>query len=51
MWFLNKTTGAKWDIHDKELIDRLSKDNNYEEVKEKKAVKKKKQTKKTTKKK
>ena len=54
MWFLNKTTGIKWNVVDKELINRLSKDDNYEEVKEvKKAkeVEKKEEPKKTTKKK
>ena len=52
MWFLNKTTGLKWEVSDKELIKRLSKDSNYEEIKEtveKKEVKvEKKETKKTT---
>ena len=46
MWFLNKTTGLKWEVVDKELIERLSKDSNYEEIKEK--VEEKKEEKKTT---
>lgn len=46
MWFENISTGVKWEIVDKELIKRLSNDDNYEEVKEK--VEKKKETKKTT---
>ncbi len=49
MWFLNKKTGVKWEIIDKNLIDRLSKDSNFEEVKEK--VEEKKEVKKTTSKK
>ncbi|MGF7057191.1 hypothetical protein [Brassicibacter mesophilus] len=50
MWFLNKTTGLKWEITDKEMIKRLSKDDNYEEIKEK-VDKKVKEEKKSTKKK
>lgn len=48
MWLLNKLTGVKWEIVDTELLERLSKDKNFEEVKEeieekvvKKATKKK----------
>lgn len=44
MWFKNKTTGVKWEIVDKELIKRLSNDDNYEEVKEKKKKEEKKAT-------
>ncbi len=47
MWFLNKKTGVKWEIVDKELIKRLSNDDNYEE--EKKKEKKKATTKKKSK--
>lgn len=32
MWFLNKTTGLKWDVTDKELIKRLSRDKQYEKT-------------------
>ena len=46
MWFLNKTTGLKWEVVDKELIKRLLKDSNYEVVKDK--VEEKKEVKKTT---
>lgn len=35
-WYLNKETGLKWEVTDKELIKRLSKDGNYEIVEEKK---------------
>lgn len=38
-WFLNKETGIKWEVEDKELIKRLSKDENYEVVEEKKNTK------------
>lgn len=44
MWYLNKTTGLKWDINekDKDLIKRLDDDKNYEKVEaEKKPVPKK----------
>lgn len=34
MWFLNKKTGLKWLISDKEHIERLRKDDDYEEIKE-----------------
>lgn len=32
MWFLNKTTELKWEVTDKELIIRLSKDEQYEKI-------------------
>lgn len=34
MWYLNKETGLKWDINekDKDLIKRLDNDKNYEKV-------------------
>lgn len=32
MWFLNKTTGLKWEVTDKELIKRLTKDEQYEKI-------------------
>lgn len=32
MWFLNKTTGLKWEVTNKELIKRLSKDGQYEKI-------------------
>lgn len=32
MWIINKTTGIKWDIEDKELIERLTKDDGFEVV-------------------
>lgn len=38
MWFLNKKTGVKWEIVDKELIDRLSKDDFFEELEDVKEV-------------
>jgi hypothetical protein len=34
MWFLNKNTGLKWEIVDKEIIKRLSKDENYKIIEE-----------------
>lgn len=38
MWYLNKKTGLKWDINekDKDLIKRLDVDMNYEKVEEEK---------------
>ena len=41
MWILNKETGAKFDIEDPELIERLKKDSDYEITEEKKESKKK----------
>lgn len=38
MWFLNKTTGLKWEVTDKELISRLSKDEQYEKSTAQKAT-------------
>lgn len=38
-WFLNKETKIKWEVEDSELIKRLTKDENYELVKEKKDTK------------
>lgn len=32
MWFLNKTTGLKWEVTDKDLIKRLTKDEQYEKI-------------------
>lgn len=32
MWFLNKQTGLKWHITDKELQERLLKNPDYEQV-------------------
>lgn len=33
-WFLNKSTGLKWNIEGIELIERLLKDENYEVIEE-----------------
>jgi hypothetical protein len=34
MWFLNKETGLIWDVSDIELMKRLEKNENYEQVEE-----------------
>lgn len=33
-WYLNKETGQKWDVEDKQLIKRLMKDDAYELIEE-----------------
>lgn len=33
MWYKNKVTGLVWNVTDKELIDRLEKDSDYEAAK------------------
>lgn len=35
-WFLNKETGLKWEVIDDEIIKRISNDETYEKVEEKK---------------
>lgn len=43
-WYVNKETKLKWEVTDEELIKRLSKDENYELVEEKKTQAKSKTT-------
>ena len=43
-WYLNKETGLKWEVTNEELVKRLSKDDNYELVEEKKDTAKPKNT-------
>ena len=38
-WFLNKATGLKWEVIDGEIIKRISNDETYEKVEEKKEEK------------
>ncbi len=33
-WFLNKTTGLKWEITSEDVINRISKDENYKILQE-----------------
>ena len=38
MWFLNKETGLKWEVHNKDLIKRLKTHETYEVIKERDAI-------------
>ena len=38
MWFLNKETGLKWEVHNKDLIKRLKIHETFEVIKERDAI-------------